>query len=329
MSRLGNHPRRATTTPRRSHVLVSPWRLCLAILATVGLLTTGGHCRSTAKSFSQLQQSQSQQQSTLPQRRTLNQEIGSPSELAWQAWLLVGSQNHGQSAFDSSNILRRITPKSIFIAPELVSCPSGYSTNGKGVCKPDPIKIDEDAQRQFFLKRLNALYGKFGNNRKKPDAAASPVATGPLQINIPIQLPPRTPEPVQPLQSPVIQITHRVDPGDRLPSPPTTTTTTTTTTTPRPTTMTTMASTESHRRQEPVAVVAYKVANDTRSEAKLHQSTERTRTTFFLGDSGASAPQEGDAQVGPQVVPVAEIVDDMNETFSGVVDYSEKRLVMT
>lgn len=126
-------------------------------------------------------------------RKTLAQEIGSPSDLAWQAWLLVEDQPGSPGALDSSNILRRITPKSIFIAPEIASCAAGYTADSKGVCQPDPVKIDADAQKLFYLNRLNLLANKAGWNKKKPSSS------GPLQVNIPISLPqPQIqPEPVR------------------------------------------------------------------------------------------------------------------------------------
>ncbi|OXU31090.1 hypothetical protein TSAR_014247 [Trichomalopsis sarcophagae] len=262
-------------------------RSSILSLAIFLIALSTGFCRSTANGFG----SASDAFSSSQPRKTLDQEIGSPSELAWQAWLLVENKHGGQSPLDSSNILRRITPKSIFIAPELVACPSGYSSDGKGVCKPDPIKIDEDAQRQFFLKRLNALYGKFGNNRKKPEAQ------GPLQINIPISLPPK-PEPQpqppqQPEQKPPVVTENRLAiPVVISQQPPV------------------------RENQEAVAVVVYKVANDTKKPDEEKPST----TTFFLGYSNSSDPKKDPAQTG-QVLQVAEIVDEMNETFSGVVDY--------
>ncbi|XP_058798930.1 mucin-2-like [Phymastichus coffea] len=202
-------------------------------------------------------------QTSQPVLKTLGQEIGSPSELAWQAWLLVESKGGISSALDSSNILRRITPKSIFIAPELISCPAGYSTDGKGTCRPDPISIDEDAQKQFILKRLNALYGKFGNNKKKPEPPP-----GPLQINIPISLPTKNapPEPI-----PVLVAQQPVLVGN-------------------------------NKSQEAVAVVVYKVENETKDESS---------EPFLLGNTNSTPPKK-----------VAEIIVEANDTFTGVVDYN-------
>lgn len=297
-------PRMSYFGHRQRRSLVS-WRLCLTILA---IISSPGFCRSITGNLGSV--GFSAMSSSSP-RKTLDEEIGSPSELAWQAWLLVEDKSGSQSVLDSSNILRRITPKSIFIAPDLVSCPSGYSTDSKGVCKPDPIKIDEDAQRQFFLKRLNALYGKVGNNRKKPAEVG-----GPLQFNIPISLSgnmgsahvhPLEPRPFPHKQSeePVHTVDQGIATGDRVEIPAVIS-------------QQPPVQSENNKSHDAVAVLVYKVPNNTNNEQK--QSTEDDRTTFHLGSANSSAPKKDAAQIG-QVVPVAEIMDEMNETFSGLVDY--------
>jgi hypothetical protein len=283
---------------------LASWRLCLTVFT---FISSTGYCKSTADSFGTSAFSLSS--SSLSPRKTLDQEIGSPSELAWQAWLLVENKSGRQSALDSANILRRITPKSIFIAPELISCPNGYTSDGKGVCKPAPIKIDEDAQRQFFLKRLNALYGKFGNNRKKPVEV-----TGPLQINIPISLPtknnPPGTKPAQPLpqqqpqqpQQPAVNTDLGVT-ENRLPIS---------------VEILPNSQEQNNNGQDTEATVVYKVDNDTNKDQ--NEPVRKEETSFFLGGTVSSPPKKDDTQID-EVLPVAEIVDEMNDTFSGVLDY--------
>ncbi|XP_011498500.1 PREDICTED: uncharacterized protein LOC105362712 [Ceratosolen solmsi marchali] len=282
---------------------LTSWRLCLMIFT---IISSTGYCKSTADSFGTSAFSLSSSSSS--PRKTLDQEIGSPSELAWQAWLLVENKSGGQSALESANILRKITPKSIFIAPELISCPNGYTSDGKGTCKPVPIKIDEDAQRQFFLKRLNALYGKFGNNRKKPAEV-----TGPLQINIPILLPTKSnspnAQPVQPLphQKPQ-QLVPNVN-REVVENRP-------------PISVDLLQQSNDQKQnngQESEVTVAYKVDNDTKKEQK--ESTREEGTNFFLDSPIYSGPKK-DIPNNDEVVPVAEFIDEANDTFStDVVDY--------
>lgn len=268
---------------------LTPWRLlCLLMFAIVST----GQCRSVDVGGDVDLVSTS---GPTP-RKTLNQEIGSPSELAWQAWLHLESNPGGPAALDSANLLRRITPKSIFIAPELVSCPNGYSSDGKGVCKPDPISIDEEAQRQFFLKRLNAMYGKGGGGRKKPVEQPG----GPLQFNIPISLPAKgnpaelqSPQ-KQPVPPPKEQVVGTEDQSTLTPQ--------------------TVAKDVKKTSTDVIAEVIYEVVNATK---KVIEEVKEEASSIF---GNTSVPKK-DLDHNSPPVPVAEIVDVMNKTISGVVDY--------
>ncbi|XP_014228822.1 flocculation protein FLO11-like isoform X2 [Trichogramma pretiosum] len=268
------------------------------------------------------------------QRKSLMQGIGSPSELAWQAWLLVENKNVPmQSSLDSSNILRRITPKSIFIAPDLVTCPDGYTADQKGVCKPNILKIDEDAQREFFLKRLNTLYGKLsGNNTRRPPGIVMP-GTGPFQISIPISMRPEQLQPKPAVTRPaVLRPIETMSTSTTTTTTEATTTTTTTTTTAAPsttstTTTTTTASqqqptvgTQIVQTQDPVAEIFYKVANETGPKVP---SVADDSTSFFLGSPTPSTPRHEIQELG-QVVPIVPILDSNNES---VVKYTEPIIV--
>lgn len=106
-----------------------------------------------------------------------------PSELAWQAWLLVDSQNH------PSETDRRITPKSVFIAPKLgqnngslPDCADGYRSDPMGRCIKF-VKVDEAAHLDFLLERLNAMYATKSSDEGADDEVKP--TSGPLQVNIP------------------------------------------------------------------------------------------------------------------------------------------------
>ncbi|KAL7302903.1 hypothetical protein TKK_0004132 [Trichogramma kaykai] len=258
------------------------------------------------------------------QRKSLMQGIGSPSELAWQAWLLVENKNVPmQSSLDSSNILRRITPKSIFIAPDLISCPDGYTADSKGVCKPNILKIDEDAQREFFLKRLNTIYGKTkGNSTKKPNI--SMLGTGPFQISIPISMKPeQQPKPAMTwpaVPRPIETMSTSTTTTTTTAAPSTTSTTTTTTTTTAASQQQPTVGTQIVQTQDPVAEIFYKVANETGPKLP---SVADDLTSFFLGSPTPSTPRHEIQELG-QVVPIVPILDSNNES---VVKYTEPIIV--
>lgn len=109
-----------------------------------------------------------------------------PSELAWQAWLLVDSQNQLNNESD-----RRITPKSVFIAPKLgqrndslPDCADGYRADAMGRCIKF-VKVDEAAHLNFLLNRLNQMYAAQSSEEYEETEESMPTA-GPLQVNIPL-----------------------------------------------------------------------------------------------------------------------------------------------
>lgn len=111
-----------------------------------------------------------------------------PSELTWQAWLLVDSQNQLQNESD-----RRITPKSVFIAPKLngknvtlPDCAEGYKSDAMGRCIP-LIKVDEAAHLNFLLQKLNQLFPPQSEEFEDEEIEDESMPTaGPLQVNIPL-----------------------------------------------------------------------------------------------------------------------------------------------
>lgn len=157
------------------------WRMLLAIVILSGLIrycepmSTKRLTDSSPSSLPTLSRSSGESRS---------QNLGSPSDLAWQAWLLLGSQTGGHSSLDSASFLKRITPKSVFIAPELPACPDGYQADRMGRCVKTVI-INPQAHIGFLLQHLNSRYSNqaggsevSSNNKKK--------SSGPLQLNIPL-----------------------------------------------------------------------------------------------------------------------------------------------
>ncbi|XP_047107557.1 flocculation protein FLO11-like [Schistocerca piceifrons] len=118
---------------------------------------------------------------------------------SWQAWLLLDSEDdasadlaHGQRQGGSAP--RRITPKSVFIAPaftpdQLPACAEGYRADSMGRCVK-VLRVDQAAHLDFLLRRLNAKYAPAKQN---PVAAAAvqgppplPPPQGPLKLPLPV-----------------------------------------------------------------------------------------------------------------------------------------------
>lgn len=140
--------------------------------------------------------------SLISPRRRNSEEVGSPSELAWQAWLLLDPQNAQSgaqsSALDSASLLRRITPKSVFIAPQLQACAEGYQADAMGRCVKN-VNINQEEHLNFLLQQLNAMYGNSqpadalplsqpsdSSQQSHQASNSSSIASGPLQLSIPL-----------------------------------------------------------------------------------------------------------------------------------------------
>ncbi|KAF7264552.1 hypothetical protein GWI33_023061 [Rhynchophorus ferrugineus] len=114
-------------------------------------------------------------------------------EISWQAWLLVDDQNqHRQNNEEGGTVpRRRITTKSVFVAPTLAGpfpdnlppCAEGYESNPMGVCTKI-IKIDEDRHLAFLVSKLNEKFGieDYEEDFEEVDGSDSE----PLQVNIPL-----------------------------------------------------------------------------------------------------------------------------------------------
>ncbi|KAJ8909506.1 hypothetical protein NQ315_012756 [Exocentrus adspersus] len=113
----------------------------------------------------------------------------SPSDLTWQAWLLVDDQNQNKQQTNSDGGLRRrITPKSVFISPSfnpeaLPACADGYMSDVMGRCVPI-IKIAEESQYGFLIEKIKQKFDFDYDYSAEEETSTQ----GPLQINIPLQV---------------------------------------------------------------------------------------------------------------------------------------------
>ncbi|XP_033210514.1 uncharacterized protein LOC117168801 [Belonocnema kinseyi] len=264
------------TNPKRS---ATHWRVALLFL---GFLGSAEFVRSAPADPEKLKQRTSSLSSP---RRSPEQDIGSPSELAWQAWLLVDAQPAGSNTgLDSASIPRRITPKSVFIAPSRQACADGYKADKMGRCQKVVI-INREAHFDFIVNRLNQLYGKNPSQAASTmvDKKQSPIATGPLQLNIPL-----LPDSSQDESS-----SHGEEeepPHGAIPLG---------------------AKKES-------SVFNYK-RNDT---TKLSSEEDYEKSFFLQSNSTDNKKNNQGSSTTAFVVPVVDFIDEANETFPEIVDYN-------
>ncbi|KYN35571.1 hypothetical protein ALC56_10129 [Trachymyrmex septentrionalis] len=198
----------------------------------------------------------------------------------WQALLLVDPQSGFQPSLDS----RRITPKSVFIAPGVLpACAEGYHADKMGRCVKS-ISINATAHKDFLLERLKLMFS--GVPTVKSDQKKS---TGPLQLNIPLQLNPAVSDiDPQPTEIEVEEAFLKNQPVAA------------------PTRNGTYFSADQEKTKLPMTL--YELKNDTTLDEE----------EFFFGNSNVD-------DIGkklPATVPVTELVEETNDTnFSEVVDY--------
>ncbi|XP_043265716.1 uncharacterized protein LOC122405218 [Colletes gigas] len=261
------------------------WRMLFVAVIFSGLVR---HCelvpakRLTDSNSSSLSSTLSRSSS-----ESRSQNLGSPSELAWQAWLLLDSQTGVHSSLDSSSFLRRITPKSVFIAPELPAlppCAEGYHADTMGRCVKS-VNIDHEAHFDFLLQRLKNRYASNNNPKKSSE---------PFQLNIPLFSNANSQsskvdheETRDSIKIPIV-VPHydEINPNERKGT------------------------------SEPV-ITTHQTKNSTKLEEEETTYLPRTSSPPPSGKDDQSTPSKLD-----DVIPVAEFVDDTNETsFSEVVDY--------
>lgn len=222
--------------------------------------------------------------SSAPTAKRKSQDIGSLNDFTWQAWLMVDAQNDFQHGIDSATFLRRITPKSVFIAPPaLPACPEDYHADSMGRCVKS-VRIDENAQQNFLLQRLNAKYASEAENQSEQKKS-----TGPLQLNIPLI--PSNPEPPSniepektfPMDDPVVPPRNETPPNNE---------------------------------EGP-----HEIATASKHEMKNDTMLDEEETTFLTGNSSVDDVSEIHQKVDT-VVPVTDLVEKTNDTsFSEMVDY--------
>lgn len=119
--------------------------------------------------------------------------------------LAAGGGTAGGGSVGSAGAGRRITPKSVFVAPSFNKCSDGYRPDSMGRCVK-VVKLNQAAQWDFLLKQLNSMYGTGaaggagGFPMSSVSAFQSPAITtttvepslqktdspGPFQLNIPL-----------------------------------------------------------------------------------------------------------------------------------------------
>ncbi|EFN64936.1 hypothetical protein EAG_15296 [Camponotus floridanus] len=258
---------------RRRH---SRWRMSLIFVTFLGLI-----CNSELTPLNVHESS-----SSAPTAKRKSEDIGSLDDFTWQAWIMVDAQNDFQHGMDSATFLRRITPKSVFIAPPaLPACPENYHADSMGRCVKS-VRINENAQHNFLLQRLNAKYAMEAANNSEQKKS-----TGPLQLNIPlIPSNPKSssniePEKTFPMDDPVVSPRNETPPNNE----------------------------EKTRPHEIATASKYEMKNDT--------MLDEEETTFLTGNSSIDDVSEIHQKVDT-VVPVTDLVEKTNDTsFSEVVDY--------
>ncbi|KOC62342.1 hypothetical protein WH47_05325 [Habropoda laboriosa] len=269
------------------------WRMLLALVLLFGLVR---HCEPM--SAKRLTDSSPSSSPSLARNsaESRSQNLGSPSDLAWQAWLLLDSQTGAHSSLDSASFLRRITPKSVFIAPALPAlppCADGYRADAMGRCVKS-VNIDHEAHLGFLLQRLNNRYGNRGSSSDSSSSSSNQKkSSGPLQLNIPLLSEPDTKssqvdheETRDSIKIPVV-----VPPREGI----------------------------GLKEKSPLEALV------TIYQTKNHSKPEKDVPSFFLRNPNNASSSKDDPSTTSRldaVVPVAEFVDDTNDTsFADVVDY--------
>lgn len=226
--------------------------------------------------------------SSAPTAKRKSGDIGSlANDFSWQTWVM-DAQNDFQHGMDSATFLRRITPKSVFIAPPaLPACPEDYHADNMGRCVKS-VRINENAHNNFLLQRLNAKYAIEAANKSEQKKS-----TGPLQLNIPlIPSNPKSP-------STNIELEKTFPMDDPVVLPP---------------------RNETHPDDEE-KTRPHEIAIASKYEMKNHTMLDEEETTFLTGNSSIDNVSEIHQKVDT-VVPVTDLVEETNDTsFSEVVNY--------
>ncbi|KAI4494103.1 hypothetical protein M0802_009257 [Mischocyttarus mexicanus] len=201
---------------------------------------------------------------------------------AKEEWDEVNAQAGDHANLDSANILRKITPKSIFFAPTRVECAEGYRADTMDRCVKD-VKIDHEAQFDFLLKRVNAMYfQRVGINAQDQKTKNQKQSSGPLQLSIPLLG--ASPVAASPVNNQ--QLTKNED--EETNEPP----------------------------KETVTVYEAKIETTTKEEKEEEENDENRN---YFHDKNVHIK---DTSKSEEIVPVAEFMDEINgSSFSEIVDY--------
>lgn len=100
----------------------------------------------------------------------------------WQNWLL--NENEEIPSQQSSPLSRRITPKSVFVAPAFSRCSEGYRLDAMGNCV-EIVRLNEAAQWEAVLQKLKQQMNaqQFGFNKRQSQRNDSNSDSGGEKIN--------------------------------------------------------------------------------------------------------------------------------------------------
>ncbi|XP_063972028.1 dentin sialophosphoprotein-like [Diachasmimorpha longicaudata] len=211
-------------------------------------------------------------------------EIGNPEDLAWQAEFLVDQ--------GGVNLLRKITPKSIFIAPSLQAlpaCAEGYQPDSMNRCVKN-VNINHEAHIDFLVQRLNAMYANFGGSKSEAVASSGSAPTGPLQLDL--------------LNIPVIVESEEQEEGDDV-APPSTS-------------LFSSGGGEDTRKEEekpPIVVDDKDEPDEGEFDRKTFFHEPQTTKDGRESDESNSGKYDG---IGSSLV---DFLDDTNSSYSEIIDY--------
>ncbi|RZF40923.1 hypothetical protein LSTR_LSTR017067 [Laodelphax striatellus] len=116
--------------------------------------------------------------------------------LRWRDWLLVEDTAPADVNPAPGALVRRITPKSVFVAPNFnPGCKEGQQIDSQGKCV-QIVRVDQAAHLDFLLKRFNSMFAAPPPPSKKVEKDS----TGPFHVSLPLGGAQETFKPHQELQ---------------------------------------------------------------------------------------------------------------------------------
>lgn len=111
--------------------------------------------------------------------------LDSPTDVVLGKWLLVEDTQPSPSDSNSGLLIRRITPKSVFVAPSFSGCSEGYRLDGMGRCVK-LVKVNQAAQLDFLLQKLNSMYASPSSNHNNKNKNDNKENSGPFHVSLPL-----------------------------------------------------------------------------------------------------------------------------------------------